>query len=211
MSGYRISRVTTPATSLALITLAQAKAVLGVALDDTSQDAAITQQIDQVSAAINNHCDRVLPRQEYEDQFRSVCARLDRGEPLRTRQFPIGTDIDDLPLLTVTQDGVLLDETSWEVDIESGALYRIDSGGAAWTGNLIVVDYTGGYDPIPADVQGAALEWINARWASRGRDPMLRSETIPDQISHSWGGDPSMSSMPGITRDWLSKYVLWSA
>jgi hypothetical protein len=71
-SRYRISRVTTPAASMALVSLADAKAYLGIT--DNTQDAAITQQIAQVSAAINHYCDRVLVQQTYEDTFRALYA-----------------------------------------------------------------------------------------------------------------------------------------
>jgi hypothetical protein len=205
--NYRISRTITPAASLALITLDQAKAALGIDAADTSQDIALTQQIDQVSRAINNHCDRIFAQQGYTDQFRYVYNWLAAGEPLQMRQFPIA-------VATVTEDGAAVGSASWEADAERGALYRLDGTAiSSWAGITIVVAYDGGFDPIPDDVQGAALEWLTGRWAARGRDPALRSEAIPDVITQVWSSDAvstTTSSMPSLVADWLAPYRIWS-
>ena len=206
--GYVISRVITPATSLALMTLDQAKAALGIPLTDTSQDAAIQQEIDAVSAAIHNYCDRVFVRQSYRDQIRSVCAWLPTGYPIQTQQWPIPLDNTGAPVLTVTENGTLIDPALWEAEVETGSIYRLDTSAMmfSWTAQVLVLDYDGGYDVIPADVQGAALEYLTARWASRGRDPALRREIIPDVISQDWYTDATTPSMSATVRDWLSSY-----
>lgn len=215
--GYRISRTMVPADSMALVTLAQAKAVLGIDPADTSQDAALTQHIDQVSLAIGNYCDRIFVHQTYRDQFRYTCSWIAPGEPLRVRQFPIVTDVAGAPLLIVTEDGAAVDPAGIEIDSETGLVYRLTStlGVGTWTGMSIVTDYDGGFEPIPADVQGAALEWITARWAARGRDPALRSETIPDVISQVWATTSDMTSstfaVPGGVQSLLAPYRLWWA
>ena len=48
--GYRISRVVTPAASMALVSLDAAKAALGIDAGDTSQDAVLTAQIEALCA-----------------------------------------------------------------------------------------------------------------------------------------------------------------
>jgi Phage gp6-like head-tail connector protein len=211
--SYRITRVITPAASLALVTVDQAKAALGIDPTDTSQDALLQQQIDQVSAAIDNYCDRTFVRQTYRDQNRFVCNWLGSGKPLMTRQWPIPLGEGAAPMLSVTEDGAVLDPAVWEVEIETGSLYRLDDMAAiyAWTGTLIVVDYDAGYDVVPPDVQGATLEWLTARWLALGRDPALRSETIPDVISQTYRGDDPLitQAMPTAVRDWLAPYRRW--
>jgi hypothetical protein len=212
--NYRISRVIVPAGSLALITLDQAKAALGIDPADTSQDAALTHQIDAVSTAIDNWCGRTFVRQTYRDQLRFVCNWLGPGEPLVTRQWPIPVDVDGEPILTATEDGTILDQAMWEANIDSGELYRLDGSNmaASWTGSTVILDYDGGYDEIPADVQSAALEWLTGRWAAQGRDPALRSESIPDVITQVWSSDAvstTTSSMPSLVRDWLTPYQRW--
>jgi Phage gp6-like head-tail connector protein len=212
--NYRISRLITPAASLALITLDQAKAALGIDPADTSQDAALTQQIDQVSRAIDNYCDRIFVRQGYTDQYRYVYNWLASGEPLLTRQLPIAADVAGAAVVTISEDGVAVDLASFEADLERGALYRLDgTAPSSWTGTSIVVDYDAGFVPIPEDVQSAALEWLTARWKAQGRDPALRSETIPDVITQVWSSDAvstTTSSIPSGVQDWLAPYRLWS-
>jgi hypothetical protein len=212
--GYRITRVVTPATSLALVSVDQAKAALGIDPADTSQDAALSAQIDSVSMAINNYCDRIFAVQVYRDQLRNACGWY--GEPLVTRQYPIMVNDTGVALVAVTENGVVLDAAYLEVYLETGGIYRLDGSmaPAAWASALLVVDYTAGYDPIPADVQGAALEWLTARWFAVGRDPALRSETIPDLITQVYAGDfgagTNAGSMPPGARDLLAPYKLWS-
>ena len=207
-AGYTISRVTRPAESLMLITLDQAKAALGIDPADTSQDASIQQLIAAVSTAIDSYCERTFVRQGYRDQIRRVCDWLAPGQPLETRQWPIPLDELGAPVLTITEDGTLLDPTLWEIEVETGSLYRLDTSAAiySWTGLLIVIDYDAGYDEIPADVQGATLEYFTSRWAARGRDPALRRETIPDVITQDWYTDATTPSMSSTVRDWLGGY-----
>src|SRR6266436_8688814 len=153
MANYLISRVVTPASSLALVTPDQAKEALNIVPADTTQDAAVTEQIDQVSQAINNHCNRIFVRQGYRDQYRQVRNWLGYGQPLRTRQAPIGVDATSDPVLIITEDGTVLDPTLFEADLDEGAIYRLDDGAmpSMWAGSIIIVDYDGGFDPIPDD------------------------------------------------------------
>jgi len=210
--GYRIWRVVTPAESLALVSVDQAKAALGIKPADTSKDAALAAQIDSVSVAINNYCDRIFAVQTYRDQLRNACGWY--GEPLVVRQYPIVVDDGGVPLVAVAEDGEALDPTLLEVFPEQGAVYRLDATAlpSAWGAALVVLDYTAGFETIPADVQSACLEWLGARWGAVGRDPSLRSETIPDLITQAYGGDASASagSMPGGARDLLVPYKIWT-
>ena len=207
---YQITRVVTPAASMALVTLDQAKGVLGIDPSDTSQDAALAGHIAAVSSAINNYCGRIFVVQSYQDNLRYVMNWLHPGQPLRTRQFPILVDEAGEPVVVVSEDGAGV--TLWDVYPEEGALYRLDSGGgiAAWTGTAILIDYAAGYEPIPPDVQAAALEWLTSRYHAAGRDPALRSETIPDLISTVYAGDmgagTGAGTVPPGARDLLEPY-----
>ena len=122
----------------------------------------------------------------------------------------IALDNTGVPVLTVTEDGTLVDPSLWEVNVETGALWRFDDASnlSGWTASLTLIDYDAGYDVIPPDVQGAALEWVSGRWWAIGRDPNLRSESIPDVISQTYrGDDPAVTqSIPGAVRDWLGPY-----
>lgn len=210
---YRISRVITPAASLALVSVDQAKEVLGIDWEDTSQDVRLAQQIDSVSRAVNNYCDRVFVAQSYRDQLRYVHNWLSAGEALRTRQYPILLDEAGEPIVAITEDGA--EVTAWDVSPDTGELWRLDGVMLAnWAGTTIVIDYAAGFDPIPADVQGATLEWLTSRWYSVGRDSALRSETIPDLITVTYAGEmgagTSGGSVPRGTCELLDPYRLWS-
>jgi len=207
---YRISRTIVPAESLALITVEQAKATLGIDAADTSQDSALGALIGQVSAAIHRYLDRILVQQGYRDQYRYVANWMCVGEPLQLWQYPIALDEEGYPIAAIVQDGVTVDAALYEANDERGLLYSIDSVGAyGWTGLLITVDYTAGYDPIPEDVQAAALDWLTARWHAEGRDPGLRSETVPDILAQTYGGADPMAAtgIPGTARDLLAPYM----
>ena len=216
VQGYRITRVVTPAASLDLVTLEQAKAALEIAAGDTSQDAMLTQQIAALSRAINNYCDRVFVVQSYRDQLRDACGYW--GEPVTTRQYPIVVDDEGVPLVAVTENGGVLDPAYLEVYPETGAIYRLDAtmAPAAWGAALLVIDYTAGFETIPEDVQGACLEWLTVRWHGIGHDPALRSEAIPDLITQVYNTSDATSSgsgtaMPAGVRDWLQPYRIMTA
>jgi len=211
--GYRITRVVTPAASMALVSLDAAKAALGIDAGDTSQDAALTAQIESVSLAICNWCDRIFVVQTYRDQLRGASGSY--GEPLVTRQYPIVVDSGGEPLVDVAEDGGAVDAAMIEVFPEQGAVYRLDASmlPSAWGAALIVVDYTAGFETIPEPVQGACLEWLTARHNAIGHDPALRSETIPDVITQVYGSSDSTSSataMPAGARDLLGPYRIWT-
>ena len=110
---------------MALVTLEQAKAALGIDPADTSQDAALTAQIEAVSIAANNYCGRIFVVQSYQDTMRHVYNWLYAGEPLRTRQFPIVVSEGE-PLVAVIENGAVVDVSLWEVYPEEGALYRLE-------------------------------------------------------------------------------------
>lgn len=209
---YRLHRVIRPAMSMNLIKLDRAKDVLGIPAGDTSQDGMLGRQIASVSAAINTYCDRIFVRQGYRDTFRSVYSWCGYGRALMLRRNPICVDEEDVPIVIVTEDN--LAHTDFEVDIGTGALYRLDTYGAphGWGASLVVVEYDAGFDPIPDDVQAACTEWVAARWSARGRDPTVRSQTIPDVIAETYttsaDSSGSVASIPGGARDLLAGYIV---
>jgi hypothetical protein len=214
-SAYRISRVITPASSHDLITLDQAKLALNIPADDTSKDDKLAEQITQVSAAIERYCGRVFAVQAYRDQFRTVHNWLGYGEPIITRQFPIVLDAEGLPMATITENGAAIDAGLWDVNAATGMFYRVDDTLViGWTGTTILIDYTAGFSPIPADLQAAATEWLTSRWWFIGRDPTVKSETIPDLITQSFGNDAGAGSggegMTGSVKLYLSNYRMWA-
>jgi len=210
--NYHISTVIEPAATFALVSVEMAKDFLQIPASDTSQDGTLGVQIAQVSAAINTYCDRVFVRQSYRDQFRMPSNWLGAGEPLVTRQRPI-VMVAGVPILTVIEDGSSI--TGWEVYSHPGHLYRLNGGSAAaaWAGALVVVDYEAGFELIPEDVQGACLQWLSSRWTTRGHNPMLKSQTIPDVVAETYFGmdmTTQSAAMPNEVQQILNSYRLWS-
>lgn len=211
MTGYSIHRCISPAVSLGLVSLDQVKDEIGIPINDTTKDSIIGNHITQVSAAIHTYCDRIFVRQGYRDQFRSTYSTgLASGTPLVVRQRPIVLEAG-LPVMTIIEDGVQLLPEQWEVDEQLGRIYRLDG---AWSGNPITVDYDGGYIIVPPDLQAAALKSVSARYHNVGRDPMLRSQTIPDVVAESYwasadaAGNRSSTTIPVEVYAVLDAYVL---
>jgi hypothetical protein len=205
---YTFSRVVTAASERGLITLDQAKIVLGIDAADTTHDAEITLMIASISAGISTYCDRLFVVQTYRDQYRNASA-----DKLRARQYPIALATGGDPeLFTVTIDGAVITPDQYDLDVTNGWLYPI---AGWWSGVLIVLDYKAGYNPIPADVQAAANEWLTMRWAAKGYDPTLRSEEIPDLISVAYQQQPASGSdgalaLPQSVAGWLEGFRYWS-
>lgn len=211
-SNYHISTVIEPAATFALVSVEMAKDFLQIPPTDSSQDGPLGVQIAQVSSAINSYCDRVFVRQSYRDRFRMPSNWLGPGEPLVTRQRPI-VMVASLPMVSVIEDGASISQ--WEVYCDPGHLYRLDgsSAVAAWVGALVEVEYEAGFELIPEDVQGACLQWLSSRWTTRGHNPMLKSQTIPDVVAETYFGmDATMqtAAMPNEVQQTLMNYRLWS-
>jgi hypothetical protein len=211
MASPLISRVIVPAASAGLISLDDAKSALGIPSTDTSKDAAVQANVDAISAAIVNYCDREFVVQTYRDTFRQLVGAF--GEPLRSRQWPIPATGGAPTLYTVTVDGVVIDPAAYDLDLSNGRAFLLESG---WAGTAVLLDYVAGYDPIPPDVVAATGQWLIEVWSQRGRDPSTRSETVPDVISVVYRDDPSGAAgssgegPPDGVRDWLWAYRNWS-
>jgi hypothetical protein len=93
--------------------------------------------------------------------------------------------------------------------VESRA-QRIDGGGYPrnWPAVAIAVQYKGGYDQIPADIQDAALRMVRARWLGRNRDPLLRQESIPGvrDVTYWVPAGDSNANMPPDVADILDNH-----
>jgi len=149
------------------------------------------------SVSIANYCNRIFALQTYTDTFfpqrdPPISAAIGGLDPLQLAYFPMtaGSSI-------VTENGVLLVlGTDYFEDPELGQLTRIDINGLPmrWPRFEMVVQYQAGYalSAMPADLVDAAIDFVKWRVFSGTRDPGLKSQEIPGDISQSflWGTGP---------------------
>lgn len=215
------STVITPATDFNLTTLPAIKRELDVITTDT--DSYFSSQIPRVSTSISRYCRRLFSRQRYLDIFkvywygpRHPVSRLGLAH------WPIVV-VDDVQL-----NGAQLDETDYEIDYESGRLIK----DTHWDYGTLEVTYVAGWvlpgwapdsvggDPLPPDVEQAAIEMVIAnrqtgRLSYTDRDPYVRSETVEgvgtltySQTAIGAGSSGGMLGLPLHVKERLSSYVV---
>lgn len=181
-------QVITPAVTNDLTILATVKAELR--LTAATDDAYLDSLIAQVSDACARYCRRSGWGRETVRQTERLT---------RCREVII-LDRDLLPAVSaVTVDGTALAGTDYERD--GALLHRLSSDRRVdWTGSKVVIDYQAGFatlTDLPYDLERAALEWIKAAYSARGRDPLLRSQSVQDVGSESYLDPRSgMEAMP---------------
>lgn len=178
----------------ALTTLTAVKLHLGIS--DTSEDALLTQLINQASADIESRCNRTLTR-----ETRTAEAYTgDGGKKLYLDLYPVAE------VAAVTLDGVAV--TDYVLTGKSGLLTREDG----WTNGLaITVTYTGGYQleavtgppaiarDMPFDLEYAAILWVATAYNSRGSEH-LSDESIGPLKSVFWEQQPAIEAIVGKYR-----------
>jgi len=171
-----ILNVPSPATVRNLTTLERVKAELSITGTDTAIDTLLRAKIREASSDINARA--------WADPYEAVTQTFwDVGceEYLILRRRP------NVAVASITVDGVA--ETNYRVDDETGILYCIDASDypTSWVScKSIVAIYSAGYimpGQIGANLEpaleAACVELVASYWASRGRDPLIRSEDVP--------------------------------
>lgn len=176
-----ISTVTSAASSHDLTTLSIVKAELNLTSTDAARDAVLSRYITEASIAIENFCNRVFAVESMKDRFypsREVPLQTVTGgiDPIQLTRWPVTT------MTSVTEDGeALVEEEDFILDKDKGQIIRLDANSypTRWGAYPIVAQYAAGYTTAPSDVSDAAIRTVCGRYYARGRDPMLRSETVP--------------------------------
>jgi hypothetical protein len=165
-------KVLTPATSYALLTLDELKAILNITT--TAEDAQLSMWIDQYSDVIATMCQRTFAYEEVQETWRGDSMPFDAPR-LFLSHYPVAeADLESVesPL------GSVLDPTAYEIENGSGKM-RI---GGYWA-EPIVVKYWGGYqlpDEAPAALKAACSLLIQA---ARTQSRMLAAGGLRS-ISH---------------------------
>jgi hypothetical protein len=154
-----MSYVATLDTTNNLVSLDQVVAYLGI--DDAEEDNVVTDLINGASAAIAKMCGRKLKQQsvtEYHDGTGQSVIWL-RHPPVET----VSLYEDDTRAFAAS---TLIASTDYVVDEDLGKLvYEYNAFG--WGAEIIKAVYTGGYDPVPYDVQLACLLLIDWNYHNR--------------------------------------------
>lgn len=193
---------------VALTTLAALKAELGIT--GSSSDSRLTSLITQVSAAIETYLDRRLERRTLTQIFM---------QPERLVQ------LDAWPVVgtpTVVNTGTTLTTDDYVLDAAAGTIAAPDYGCAGLAYGVgygspcgyrsfwynLSVSYTGGYvlpgnvgADLPGDIERACLDLAVRYHHVGGRDPALRSETVPGVIEQSWSAVDSIATIGGVPVD----------
>jgi hypothetical protein len=138
-------KVLEPADSYALLTLEEAKTILGISASDTSEDDQIKMWIDQYSDVIATMCNRVFAQEKVQETWRGDLMPFDSP-----RLFLTHYPIEDADIESVESPrGSIIDPSAWEIENRSGKL-RING---SWSEPVTVI-YTGGYK-LPVDAPDA--------------------------------------------------------
>jgi hypothetical protein len=202
-----VVQIITAAENELLTTLVRVKRELGIsngASDDLLKDK-IAEASSDIALAIGFR----LPREDVSETFWHD--EPEHLRPHRRHHTPAQTTLfltrrPEIEVSGVTIDDEPLDAASWRVDPDAGLLDRLSDGHpCAWRFcKAIVVNYAAGYVlpdkgdacTLPRAVEGAVVALVSSYWASRGRDPLLRTEEIPGVISRQFWvgavGDPQM-------------------
>ena len=211
--GAVIRRVTTPATTYDLATLATVKALIGVTATD--KDAAFSLWISQASKQAQNFMNNPIVVETLEEK---IWPR-DDGFPHTVRDDINTLQLSRWPAVSITSvvetiagaATTLSDGTDFISDLESSRLYRLDLQGRPkrWAGNPVVVNYVAGWATVPADVVSAVVSLVKILYFGQSRDPMVRQENIHGvgEMAFWFGAGPSSrDGFPSSIADQLDNY-----
>ncbi len=175
--------VVTPAASYRLADLATVR--VHVAEASGLSDDVLGTMLDAVSAAIARVCRRVLPAERVRETITPDAGRTIGRWALDRR--PVATVYS----VTCAEDGVAVPSASWAIEHRQAETMRLD------VAETVVIEYTGGYSVIPADLVMLAIEAVRDTVAARSRVPGLLREEL-DGYSYELGRDVALAG-PGLS------------
>lgn len=203
-----ILSVTTAATDLTLLTIAERRAAVG--LTDNSKDPELKTLEERVAARIAHVCNvatagttpPTLREETLTETFR--LDGLSRG--------PHELVLARLPIVSVTsvvEDGTTLVAADYEILSAAGLLRRLSSGNPdRWETAKITVVYKAGWATVPAGLKLAAERLMRNYWYDGSRDPAVRSVEIPGvRTVNYWVGASSDPDIPAEILDLLQPFI----
>jgi hypothetical protein len=135
----RTIKLLVPATEFDLLTLDEAKLLLGMSLTDPSHDQLLTMWISMYSATVSEICNRTFAKETVTETWR---------ETAHGRLFLSHWPVADADIVDVSNGNIGLFPEEYELENESGKLSFIANPGGdvstPWTAPAVVT-YTGGY------------------------------------------------------------------
>jgi len=162
--------------------------------------------VSAASARIERYCRRLLAAED-----RTELHDGDGTGNLFLRTFPV-VEIDSVTVTDADGQSETYDGDSLVVNERTGELrFAPDAARLRFPAGFqnVVVAYTAGFDPIPADVQEAAVQLCCWLAASLAKDPTASSERLGDyQVSYAAGGTQldGQDGLPAAVRQLLAPY-----
>ncbi len=167
-----------------LLTIEQMRAAAGLDDDDTSQDAALTALNARISADIHDACriavasghEPTLRQETLRETFRPSCITSARRRPPAPIILARRHEVE---IVSIEAGGVTLAESDYELDNESGLIWRATDGQHQyWTGSPVTVTYKAGFAETPAVLANAALDMVRLRRSETERDPLVKKTVV---------------------------------
>ncbi len=182
---------------MALTTLARLKGLMGLKADDTTNDVALAETIERVSAELSKKCGRTF---EYEAAVTEYHDGDGLSGVLHARRAPIVavTTLHDDPN-RVYGTAELIAATDYVIDAESGLITLDGFRFAAGLQNIKLV-YGAGYKVIPQDLEQAALAIMAATfWDIHGELKAVVGEQVIERVA----------SLRKRADETVNRYVRW--
>lgn len=202
--------VTSPAEDPNLVSIEAMRLAAGLVPTDASRDTELALFNKRISAdiavacrvAVGNGADPTLRQETLTQVFRKVGRR---GLVLARRH--------NVEVVSIVLDGSSLAvDVDFYVNSEAGMLFRLRGDREIeWCGRMATVVYKAGFDTVPADLEGAAMDLARIRLSDASRDPMVKGERVDvpgvmeRETSYWVGAVPGASSRGPVPTDIMAK------
>lgn len=148
-------KVLTPATNFDLLTLEEAKLLLGIAASDVSQDLLLAMHISAYSVAVSQLCNRIFAKEKVTEIWREHQGRI----------YLTHWPVKEIDVEKVATGNVTLFADEYEIEEASGKVSNVANGTGPssldWAAPATIT-YTGGFDlpdeaPLPLKQATALL------------------------------------------------------
>ncbi len=203
--------ITVPAVDLALLNAAELRSAAGVV--DNSFDAQLAAVGLSVARAISTECNvasgsggaPTLKRERLTETFFQICT----VDLVLARRHEVS-------ISSIKENGTLLAETDYAVDVETGLVTRLGPcGPTRWRAQVLEVVYDAGFLQVPDDLKRVASDFVRGIWRESQRDPLLKSERIStpgvDEVERSYWvgpvpGQATLAAVPQALSGGLMRY-----